>query len=113
MSLKANYFKLGLFVIGAVIAGVVLLVVIGSGRWFQPKLMVETYFNESVQGLEIGSKLKYRGVVIGEVTRIGFTYNTYQLDRPMAQRERYVLVEAQIQPKLLGGRAAAGDLTST
>jgi len=112
MSLKANYFKLGLFVIGAIVAGVVLLVVIGSGRWFQPKLMVETYFNESVQGLEIGSKLKYRGVVIGEVTRIGFTYNTYQLDRPMAQRERYVLVEAQIQPKLLGGRAAAGDLTS-
>lgn len=111
MSLKANYFKLGLFVIGAVVAGAVLLVVIGSGRWFQPKLTVETYFNESVQGLDIGSKLKYRGVVIGEVTRIGFTYNKYQLDRPMMQRLRYVLVEAQIQPKLLGGRAAAGDLT--
>jgi ABC-type transporter Mla subunit MlaD len=111
VSLKANYFKLGLFVIGAVIAGAVLIIVIGSGRWFQPKLMLESYFNESVQGLEIGSKLKYRGVVIGEVTRIGFTYNKYQLDRPIAQRLRYVLVEAQIQPKLLGGRAAAGDLT--
>jgi ABC-type transporter Mla subunit MlaD len=111
MSLKANYFKLGLFVIGAIVAGVIVLVVIGSGRWFQPKLLVETYFNESVQGLDIGSKLKYRGVAIGEVTRIGFTYTTYQLDRPMAQRARYVLVEAQIQPKLLGGRAGAGDLT--
>ena len=84
MSLKANYFKLGLFVIGAVVSGVLILVVIGSGRWFQPKLTIETYFNESVQGLDIGSKLKYRGVVIGEVTRIGFTYTTYQLDRPMA-----------------------------
>ena len=111
MSLKANYFKLGLFVIGAIVAGVVVLVVIGSGRWFQPKLTIETYFNESVQGLDIGSKLKYRGVVIGEVTQIGFTYNKYQQDRPMAQRARYVLVEAQIQPKLLGGRAGAGDLT--
>ena len=111
MSLKANYFKLGLFVIGAIVAGAILLVVIGSGRWFQPKLTIETYFNESVQGLDIGSKLKYRGVAIGEVTRIGFTYTTYQLDRPMAQRARYVLVEAQIQPKLLGGRAGAGDLT--
>jgi len=111
MSLKANYFKLGLFVIGAIVAGAILLVVIGSGRWFQPKLTIETYFNESVQGLDIGSKLKYRGVVIGEVTKIGFTYNRYQLDRPMAQRARYVLVEAQIQPKLLGGRAGAGDLT--
>lgn len=112
MSLKANYFKLGLFVIGAIVAGVLVLVVIGSGRWFQPKLTIETYFNESVQGLDIGSKLKYRGVAIGEVTRIGFTYNKYQLDRPMVERARYVLVEAQIEPRLLGGRAAAGDITN-
>ncbi len=112
MSLKANYFKLGLFVIGAVIAGVILLVVIGSGRWFQPKLTVESYFNESVQGLDIGSKLKYRGVVIGQVTHIGFTYNRYQQDRPMSERARFVLVEAQILPKLLGGRVATGDFTN-
>ena len=112
MSLKANYFKLGLFVIGAIVAGVLVLIVIGSGRWFQPKLTIETYFNESVQGLDIGSKLKYRGVAIGEVTRIAFTYNKYQLDKPMAQRARYVLVEAQILPRLLGGRAAAGDITN-
>ena len=78
MSLKANYFKLGLFVVGAVVAGVIVLVVIGSGRWFQPKVTIETYFNESVQGLDIGSKLKYRGVVIGEVKSIGFTYNKYR-----------------------------------
>ena len=109
--LKANYFKLGLFVVGAVIAGVIVIVVIGSGRWFQPRVSIETYFNESVQGLDVGSKLKYRGVVIGEVTRIGFTYNKYQQDRPMQQRARYVLVEAQIQPRLLGGRAGGGDLT--
>jgi ABC-type transporter Mla subunit MlaD len=113
MSLKANYFKLGLFVIGAIIAGVIVLVVIGSGRWFQPKITIETYLNESVQGLDIGSKLKYRGVSIGEVTRIGFTYNRYQQDRPMNERARYVLVEAQIEPKLLGGRAGAGDITTT
>jgi ABC-type transporter Mla subunit MlaD len=111
MSLKANYFKLGLFVIGAIVAGAVVLVVIGSGRWFEKKLTIETYFNESVQGLDIGSKLKYRGVAIGEVTRIGFTYNKYQQERPMGERARYVLVEAQINPKQLGGRAGAGDLT--
>ncbi len=111
MSLKANYFKLGLFVVGAIAAGAVVLVVIGSGRWFQPKLSIETYFNESVQGLDVGSKLKYRGVVIGQVKSIGFTYNKYQQDKPMLQRERYVLVEAEIQPKLVGGRAGAGDLT--
>jgi ABC-type transporter Mla subunit MlaD len=110
MSLKANYFKLGLFVIGALVCGAVLLVVIGSGRWFQKKITVESYFNESVQGLDIGSKLKYRGVTIGEVTRVGFTYNKYEQDKPMALRSRYVMVEAQLEPRLLGGRAGAGDL---
>ena len=111
MSLRANYYKLGLFVIGAVACAVAILLVVGSGRWFTPKLTVETYFNESVQGLDIGSKLKYRGVEIGSVTRISFTYTRYQLERPIAERARYVLVEAEIQPRLLGGRSAAGDLT--
>ena len=107
MSLKANYFKLGLFVIGGVVCAAILLIVVGSGRAFQPKIAIETYFNESVQGLDIGSKVKYRGVVIGEVTKISFTYVRYQLDLPMSDRLRYVLVEAQLQPKLLGGRQAA------
>ncbi len=92
--------------IGAVVSAVVLLIIIGSGRAFQQKITIETYFNESVQGLDIGSKVKYRGVVIGEVTKISFTYVKYQQDKPMSERLRYVLVEAQLQPKLLGGRVA-------
>src|SRR6185369_10194716 len=110
MSMKANYFKLGLFVILALTSLVILLIVIGSGRAFQQKITIETYFNESVQGLDVGSKVKYRGVVIGEVTKITFTYVKYQQDKPMSQRLRYVLVEAQLQPKLLGGRAASTDI---
>lgn len=111
MSLRANYYKLGLFVIGAVLSMIAILLIVGSGRWFTPKLTVETYFNESVQGLDVGSKLKYRGVEIGSVTQISFTYTRYQLERPISERSRYVLVEAEIQPRLLGGRSAAGDLT--
>src|SRR3982750_1437504 len=110
MSQRANYFKLGLFVIGAIAAGILVLVIIGSGRWFERKIIIETYFKESVQGLDIGSKLKYRGVTIGEVTRITFTYTKYQQDLPITQRDRYVMVEAQVQPRLLGGRAAVGDM---
>ena len=111
MSQRANYFKLGLFVIGAIIAGVLVLVVIGTGRFLQKRVTVETYFNESVQGLDIGSKLKYRGVEVGQVTRISFTYVKYEQDKPMGDRKRYVLVEAQIQPRLVGGKAA-NDIAS-
>ena len=71
MSQKANYFKLGLFVIGAAVAAVLVLIIIGTGRWFERKVIIETYFKESVQGLDIGSRLKYRGVSIGEGALIG------------------------------------------
>jgi len=111
MSQRANYFKLGLFVIGAIVAGVLVLMVIGTGRWLKPRTTIETYFNESVQGLDIGSKMKYRGVTIGEVSRITFTYVVYEQNKPMTQRKRYVLVEAQIEPRLVGGRAA-NDIAS-
>jgi len=111
MSARANFFKIGLFVIGATAALVVLLVLLGAGKLFQTKIVMETYFNESVQGLELGSKVKYRGVIVGEVKSIGFTYTRYQLDKPMADRLRYVMVEATILPRLIGGRAGAGDLT--
>ena len=111
MSQRANYFKLGLFVIGAIVAGILVLIVIGTGRVLQKRVTIETYFNESVQGLDIGSKMKYRGVEVGQVTRISFTYVKYEQDKPMADRKRYVLVEAQIQPRLVGGRAA-NDIAS-
>jgi ABC-type transporter Mla subunit MlaD len=111
MAQRANYFKLGLFVIGSIAALIALLLVIGTGRWLKPRVTMETYFNESVQGLDIGSKMKYRGVVIGEVTAITFTYTRYELDKPMGLRKRYVLVEAQLQPRLVGGKAA-NDIAS-
>ena len=110
MSAQTHNFKLGLFVIGAVVALVLLLIIVGSGRWLQPKTVIETYFNESVQGLDIGSKVKYRGVSVGDVTRIGFTYNKYEQDKPLAERKRYVLVEATILGRLIGSRA--GSLTA-
>ena len=111
MSQRANYFKLGLFVIGAVAAGVAVLLIVGTGAWFKSRTTIETYFNESVQGLDIGSKMKYRGVVIGAVTNISFTYVKYEQDKPMSQRKRYVLVEAQIEPRLVGGKVA-NDIAS-
>lgn len=102
MATKANYFKLGAFVAGALAVLLGLLITLGGGRWFRDTIRLETYFNESVQGLDIGSKVRYRGVVLGEVSKISFTYTKYELDKPMAERKQYVLVEAAIRPELVG-----------
>ena len=60
MSAQANFFKIGLFVIGGTLALVLLLLVLGSGQWFQSKVTMETYLNESVQGLEVEGQVPRR-----------------------------------------------------
>jgi len=44
---------------------------LGTSRYLQKGLTYVTYFNESVQGLDIDSPVKYRGVSIGRVESIG------------------------------------------
>ena len=74
---KANYAKIGFFVLSGF---ALLLIVIGiaGARVFSKKVVLaETYFTESVTGLDIGSPVKYRGVPVGEVSRIGFVFSEY------------------------------------
>jgi len=72
MSEKANYFKIGLFFLSGTILAVIALIILGEGTFFQKKVLLETYFKESVQGLDIGSPVKFRGVLIGNVEKITF-----------------------------------------
>lgn len=81
-----SYFKIGVFVISATILGVLGVVVLGVGTVFEKKTWVETYIDESVQGLDIGSAVKFRGVPVGKVEQISLTSVEYPT------RRRYVLV---------------------
>jgi len=62
-----NNFKLGLFVIAGITVGFILLLGLGARALKRDTMKFETYFNESVQGLEVGSPVKYRGVTIGTI----------------------------------------------
>jgi phospholipid/cholesterol/gamma-HCH transport system substrate-binding protein len=44
---------------------------VGASKYFQEGTIFVTYFDESVQGLQIDSSVKYRGVDIGRVMKIG------------------------------------------
>lgn len=70
MEQNSTYFKIGVFVIIGTILGTICLVVLGAGTIFRKEIMVETYFDRSVQGLDVGSAVKYRGIAIGNVKRI-------------------------------------------
>src|SRR5581483_1804838 len=85
---RLSYFKVGVFVIVAVVIGVAGVLVLGLGAVFQKKSLVETYIDESVQGLDVGSPVKFRGVPVGSVeystrlqyvlVRIAITSNVFQ-----------------------------------
>ena len=97
MSARTNYFKLGLFILGATSIMLVALIFFGLGALRQDKVMIETYFDESVQGLDVGSPLKFKGVKIGSVYRISFVSNKYSTNQ--GAPFRYVLVEMALDPQ--------------
>lgn len=92
MSAKANYFKIGLFTISAVIIIVVAVIILSAGALSGKSFIMETYIKESVQGLEVGSPVKLLGVKIGQVNEITF------VDKAYPTEHRYILVRVATQP---------------
>jgi ABC-type transporter Mla subunit MlaD len=70
VSQKTNHWKLGLFVVSALAIGLAAIVLLGLRRLNRDAYPVVTYFDESVQGLDVGSPVKFRGVTLGTVSLI-------------------------------------------
>lgn len=68
MATEASKFKIGVFLIGGFLAVTAGLIWVGASRVFEKTRTYTTYFAESVQGLDVGSPVKYRGVPLGRVT---------------------------------------------
>ena len=75
---SSRYFKLGLFVLIGVAVLVTGVIVLGAGALFRRTLPAETLVYESVNGLDVGSSVKFRGVPIGRVTNITFASSKYK-----------------------------------
>ena len=72
MSAETKYFKLGAFVLAGVAIAVGTVVVLGAGTLTRKKFLAETYVDESVQGLDVGAPVKFRGVLVGRLEKIEF-----------------------------------------
>lgn len=104
--MKSRYFKIGLFVIGAITLGVIGIIVLGVGKLYREKIMAETYINESVQGLSVGSVVKMRGVEIGTVEEISFVPRIYDIDPDdptFFQFSRYVYIRIGLYKDWVAG----------
>lgn len=70
MSAPTNHWKLGLFVVVGVVLTLTTVAVLGARSLRKEVSRYVSYFDESVQGLEVGSPIKFRGVTIGTVGKI-------------------------------------------
>jgi ABC-type transporter Mla subunit MlaD len=70
MSAPTNHWKLGLFVIGSVLIGLVGVVALADRMLRKDTVRYTSYFDEGVGGLNNGSAVSYRGVTIGNVSEI-------------------------------------------
>jgi phospholipid/cholesterol/gamma-HCH transport system substrate-binding protein len=70
MAAPTNRAKLGLFVLLGIGVAIATALTFGALAFRKETIGYHTYFNESVQGLELGSPVKFRGVTIGHVDTI-------------------------------------------
>jgi phospholipid/cholesterol/gamma-HCH transport system substrate-binding protein len=70
MAKKTTNLFIGIFVILGCLLGVVAIIWVGATSYFQKGETYISYFDESVQGLQLDSSVKYRGVEIGRVEQI-------------------------------------------
>jgi len=100
MKTQPNYSTIGIFVsIGmALLLGAV--AVLGTGALWRETVTIETYMDQSVQGLDTGSQVKMRGVRVGKVDNITFVHLKYPEAREI--QDRYVLLEISLELQEFG-----------
>ncbi|PEN12588.1 paraquat-inducible protein B [Longibacter salinarum] len=93
MSRRASPTTIGLFVIGALVIAIVGVGVFASRSMFRTQTTFISYFDESVNGLDVGAPVKFKGVPIGQVAAI-----EVRLDLDDETFQVPVLYEIDLQP---------------
>jgi hypothetical protein len=100
MNDRSTGFKVGIFVIVATVLMVASILIIAGEALFDASILLETYLDESAEGLVVGSRVKYRGVEVGRVVDVGFVRQVYGLDKPP-----YVRVVFSVRLDAFGSRS--------
>jgi len=93
---KQYYVRLGVFVVVSLAVLFAVLFTLGARSLFEPSVTIETYFDRSVAGLEMGAPVEYRGVPLGKVSAIALSSALYEKDVPVDKRKGYIVVRATL-----------------
>ena len=78
MGRRASPAVIGAFVLGAMALAVIGITIFGSGKLFRKTSTFVIYFPGSVDGLNVGAPVKFKGVEIGSVTQIRINLGEYR-----------------------------------
>jgi len=100
--MSGTYLRVGLLIVLSVVLGVALVLFLGRNQ-VTGGAGFESYFAESVQGLDVGSPVKFRGVSLGQVTEIALVAAAYREAADIeAAANRGVVVRFVVDPRRLG-----------
>jgi paraquat-inducible protein B len=102
----------GGFVLGAIILGIITLVVLGSGRYFTGKTSYVLYFDRDVNGLRVGNPVKFRGVDIGTVDAILLSLSGIDNQNQAATPNVKIPVVIDIDSAKIESHGAKDDLSN-
>jgi len=108
VSRRANPTLIGGFVLGGAVLAVIAVVVFGSGRFFSDTATFISFFDGSVNGLDAGSPVRFRGIDVGSVRDV-------LLDLPGVGREERdlrIAVVYDLDRKALESRGAMARLSN-
>ncbi len=98
---QKEYFRLGVFTLIGIFFLIGVLIFFSKDSFFQKTVIVETYMDEPINGLEVGSALRLLGVQIGSVSEIGFLQAIYP-DKRISDRN-YVVIRCKVNLSTLAG----------
>ncbi len=86
------YLRVGILVVAGALLAAGFVIFLAANRGSGPVQMFETYLRESVQGLDVGAPVRYRGVPLGRVTEISLVSSAYRRPEGVAHTEAFQLV---------------------
>ena len=92
MTEQSQKLRTGIFIITGIVLMLAVLFFLGLSDIFTEKVKLVTRFQESVQGLTVGSPVKYRGVQVGTVSDIS-----------IIMQKKNVWVFMEIEPRFFSG----------
>jgi paraquat-inducible protein B len=106
MSRKANSILIGAFVVASVVVLAFAAVLFSSGNLLARKIKFYAFFDTSLNGLDVGAPVKFKGVRVGSVEDIEIVYDN-EIDEAMTAV--VFSINANLFKTIKGGRLHVGD----